>query len=53
MVRYEYDEKSNTPADRLGHLILPGEEGGALFKHVCTILFWLYDYFLLDHTMAG
>lgn len=33
-------------------LILPGEEGGVLLKRVCSILFWLSDYFLLYHTMA-
>lgn len=43
---------SNIPADKLGDLILPGDEGGVLLKRVCTILFWLSDYFLLYRTMA-
>lgn len=44
--------KSDIPADKLGLLIHPDVEGGVLLRRVCTILFWLSDYFLLYHTMA-
>lgn len=52
MGRFDYNAKSNIPADKLGHLMPLGEEGGVLLKRVCSILFWLSDYFLLYHTMA-
>lgn len=45
--------KSNILLKELVHLILAGGEGGVLLKRVCSILFWLSDYFLLYHTMAG
>lgn len=46
MGRHDYDGKSHIHADK------PGEEGGVLLKAVCSMLFWLSDYFLLYHTMA-
>lgn len=48
----QWNGKSDIPADMIVHWIPPSEEGGVLLKCVCSVLFWLSDYFLLYHTMA-